>query len=49
VMQVEPDELADLRRADWQDALKAMLDKGIPVKYEAREIYESSKPRKVKA
>ena len=49
VMQVEPDELANLQRADWQDVLKAMLDKGIPVKYEAREIYESSKPRKVKA
>jgi len=48
VMQVGSDELVDLQRADWQDVLKEMLDKGIPIKYEAREIYESSKPRKVK-
>ena len=48
VMQVEPEELADLQRADWQDVLKEMLDRGIPLRYEVREIYESSKPRKVK-
>ena len=47
-MQVEPDEFVDLQQADWQDVLKEMLDRGIPIKYEAREIYESSKPRKVK-
>ena len=48
VMQVEPDEFVDLQQADWQDVLKEMLDRGIPIKYEAREIYESSKPRKAK-
>ena len=49
VMQVESEELADLQRADWQDVLKEMLDRGIPLRYEVREIYESSRPRKVKA
>jgi len=48
VMQVESEELADLQRADWQDVLKEMLDKGIPIKYEAREVYVSDKPRKIK-
>ena len=48
VMQVESDELIDLQRADWQDMLKEMLDKGIPIKYEAREVYISDKPHKVK-
>jgi len=48
VMQVESEELADLQRADWQDVLKEMLDRGIPLKYEVREVYVSDKPRKVK-
>ena len=48
VMQVESEELADLQRADWQDVLKEMLDKGIPIKYEAREVYVSDKSRKIK-
>ena len=48
VMQVGSDELVDLQRADWQDVLKEMLDRGIPLKYEVREVYVSDKPRKVK-
>jgi len=45
VMEIEANDLTDLRKASWEDTLSVMNDRGVKVKKEVREIYVSDKAR----